>query len=364
MVTIDEYKCPNCAGAVKFDSSVQKMKCPYFDAEFETSVIVEYQKNAAAEAQATDSFKWTDEAVRDWKEDELDGLSTGSCPSCGAELVGDQNTVAMVCPCCGNAQIVSKRLVGLMKPNYVIPFKLDKKAAVAALKDFCKDKRLLPDFFVEHNHINRVQGLYVPFWLFDAKASGNIRFKATKVKYWMDSRYNYIKTDYYSIIRDGALAFEKVPVDGSEKMDDDYMDSIEPFYYTDLKDFHSTFLAGDTAEKYDVDASKSRDRAARRIKSSLERAFAKSVTGYVTVTPEHSIVSVHDGKVSYAFFPVWVLNTKYNDAHYTFMMNGQTGRLVGRLPVDSGKAWKYRLLIAGILGIVSTGVILLTQMLR
>ena len=364
MVTIDEYKCPNCAGAVKFDSSVQKMKCPYCDAEFETSVIVEYQKNAAAEAQAADSFKWTDEAVRDWKEDELDGLSTGSCPSCGAELVGDQNTVAMVCPCCGNAQIVSKRLVGLMKPNYVIPFKLDKKAAVAALKDFCKGKRLLPDFFVEHNHINRIQGLYVPFWLFDAKASGNIRFKATKVKYWMDSNYNYIKTDYYSIIRDGALAFEKVPVDGSEKMDDDYMDSIEPFYYADIKDFHSTFLAGYTAEKYDVDASKSRDRAARRIKSSLERAFAKSVTGYATVTPEHSIVSVHDGKVSYAFFPVWVLNTKYNDANYTFMMNGQTGRLVGRLPVDSGKAWKYRLLIAGILGVVSTGVILLTQMLR
>ncbi len=147
-------------------------------------------------------------------------------------------------------------------------------------------------------------------------------------------------------------------------MDDDYMDSVEPFYYADLKDFHSTFLAGYTAEKYDVDASKSRERAAHRIKSSLERAFAKSVTGYATVTPEHSAINVHDGKVSYAFFPVWVLNTKYNDAHYTFMMNGQTGRLVGRLPVDSGKAWKYRLLIAGILGIVSTGAILAYQMLR
>jgi len=364
MVTIDEYKCPNCAGAVKFDSSVQKMKCPYCDAEFETSVIEEYQKNAAAEAQAKDSFKWTDEAIKTWKEDELDGLSTGSCPSCGAELVGDQNTVAMVCPCCGNAQIVSKRLGGMLKPNYVIPFKLDKKAAVEALKDFCKGKRLLPDFFAEHNHINRIQGLYVPFWLFDAKASGNIRYKATKVKYWMDSNYNYIKTDYYSVIRDGAINFEKVPVDGSEKMDDDYMDSVEPFYYADLKDFHSTFLAGYAAEKYDVDASKSRDRAARRIKSSLERAFAKSVTGYATVIPEHSAVNVHDGKVSYAFFPVWVLNTKYNDARYTFMMNGQTGRLVGRLPVDSGKAWKYRLLIAGILGIVSTGAILAYQMLR
>jgi predicted RNA-binding Zn-ribbon protein involved in translation (DUF1610 family) len=364
MVTIDEYKCPNCAGAVKFDSSVQKMKCPYCDAEFETSVIAEYQKNAAGQSEAKDSFNWTDDAVKAWKEDELDGLSTGSCPSCGAELVGDQNTVAMVCPCCGNAQIVSKRISGMLKPNYVIPFKLDKKAAVQALKDFCKGKRLLPDFFAEDNHINTIQGVYVPFWLFDARASGNIRYKATKVKHWSDSNYNYTKTDHYSVIRDGNIDFEKVPVDGSEKMDDDYMDSIEPFNYADIKDFHSSFLAGYTAEKYDVDAGKSQDRAARRIKSSLESAFARSVTGYTSVTPESSAVRVHDGKVRYAFFPVWVLNTKYNDANYTFMMNGQTGRLVGRLPVDSGKAWKYRLLIAGILGLISTGVILLTQLLR
>jgi len=355
-VQIKEYKCPNCNGAVTFDSSLQKMKCPYCDAEFETAAIEEYQKELAMAAK--DNIDWSSEsAVRAWEDSDVNDLAMGSCPSCGAELLGDKNTVAMVCPCCGNAQIVSRRLAGLLKPNYVIPFKLEKKAAVEALKKFCQGKRLLPDFFNEDNHINSIQGIYVPFWLFDAKAQAHIRYRATKTMAWSDSKYNYSKTDHYSVIRDGSLAFAKIPVDGSEKMDDAYMDAIEPFDYDAIKDFETAFLAGYAAEKYDVDADKSKERAGRRIKTTIEKEFARSVTGYASVQPESSSVNVENGSVSYALFPVWILNTMYRKVHYQFMMNGQSGRLVGRLPIDPAKSWKYRLLISGIIGAVFTLVI-------
>jgi len=176
---IKEYKCPNCGGAVKFDSSTQKMKCPYCGAEFETAAIEEYQKELAVPAK--EKVDWSSESsVRAWEASELNDLTMGSCPSCGAELVGDKNTVAMVCPWCGNAQIVSRRLTGLLKPNYVIPFKLEKKAATEALKNFYQGKRLLPDSFKEDNHVNSIQGIYVPFWLFDAKAKAHIRYKAKR----------------------------------------------------------------------------------------------------------------------------------------------------------------------------------------
>jgi len=357
---IKEYKCPNCDGAVKFDSSTQKMKCPFCDAEFETAAIEEYQKELAAPA--NENVDWSSKSdVLTWEDSDLNDLSMGSCPSCGAELIGDKNTVAMVCPCCGNSQIVSRRLTGLLKPNYVIPFKLEKKAAVEALKKFYQGKRLLPNFFKEDNQVNNIQGIYVPFWLFDAKARAHIRYKATKTKFWSDSNYNYTKIDHYSVVRDGSMGFEKVPADGSEKMDDAYMDAIEPFDYSLIKGFETAFLSGYAAEKYDVDVEKSRERAGKRIKTTIENEFAHSVTGYVSVKPESSSVNVESGTVSYALFPVWILNTKYKKENYQFIMNGESGRLVGRLPADPAKSWKYRLLFTGIIGAVFTVII---QMLR
>jgi len=357
---IKEYKCPNCGGAVKFDSSSQGMKCPYCDAEFEIAALEEYQKQL--QVPEKDNLNWDGKnAAQAWEESELEDLSTGSCPSCGSELLGDKNTVAMVCPNCGNSQIVLRRLTGLLKPEYLIPFKLDKKTAVEALKKFYKGKRLLPDSFKEDNRVNSIQGVYLPFWLFDANAQGNIRYKAMKIKYWSDANYNYTKTDFYSIVRGGSMQFEKIPVDASERMDDNYMDAIEPFDYSQLKDFQTAFLSGYLTEKYDVDAEKSKDRAVKRIKTTMETEFAKSVTGYSSVKTESSTVSVENGKVSYSLFPVWVLNTKYNKENYLFLMNGQTGRLVGKLPADPGKSWKYRLLLTGIIGVVFT---LFIQILR
>ncbi|GBU24290.1 hypothetical protein R83H12_00918 [Fibrobacteria bacterium R8-3-H12] len=324
---IKEYKCSNCGGTVKFDSSSQKMKCPYCDTEFEIDWVKE-------------------EAGKEWEAGELDDLGSGACPSCGAELLGDVNTVAMVCPCCGNAQIISKRLSGFLKPDYVIPFKLEKESAVKALKNFYNGKKLLPDFFVKENHVNNIQGVYAPFWLFDAKASGHIHYEATKV----EKTDKHEKTEFYSVERKGSIAFEKIPVDGSEKMDDKYMDAIEPFDYAQMKEFNTSYLAGYVAEKYDVDAEKSKERAEHRIKNSVESEFEYSIEeDYDSIEIEDSSISISEGKCSYALFPVWILNTKYKEANYLFMMNGQSGRLVGKLPIDSNKIWKYGFIYSGIL---------------
>jgi len=348
---IKEYKCPNCGGAVKFDSSSQNMKCPYCDAEFEIAMLEEYQKDLACEKD--DQSDWGNAvAAVAWDESEVDCLSTGSCPSCGAELIGDQNTIATVCPCCGNSQIVSRRITGGLKPNYVIPFHLDKDAAINALKKFYKGKRLLPDKFNHESNINSIQGVYVPFWLYDAGVKAHIRYKATKTRTWSDPNYIYVKTDYYSVVRDGNMGFEKVPVDGSEKMNDEFMDAIEPFDYAKIKDFQTAFLSGYLAEKYDMDADQCKDRAGKRMKASIETEFKSSVTGYTSVTVERSNVDIQGNKINYSLFPVWILNTKFNNENFQFIMNGESGRLVGKLPVDRKKAWKYRFIFTGIFGAV------------
>ena len=189
--------------------------------------------------------------------------------------------------------------------------------------------------FKDQNHIDEIKGIYVPFWLFDADADANIRYKATKLRSWSDSRFNYSETTYYSVTRAGSISFNSVPVDGSSKMPDELMESIEPFDVTEAVPFQTAYLAGYLADKYDVSSEDTIARANERIKTSTESAFAATVDGFASVTAESTSVRFSNGKSKYALYPVWLLNTTWKGEKYTFAMNGQTGKLVGDLPVDT-----------------------------
>lgn len=297
-----------------------------------------------------DDMQWESTAGNEWESGETDGLRTYVCKSCGGEIVGDETTGATSCPFCGNPVVMMGQFSGALKPDYVIPFKLDKKAAKEALKKHYQGKRLLPKVFKDANHIDEIKGIYVPFWLFDADANADIRYKATRTSHWSDSDYNYTKTDYYSIWRSGSLGFCGVPVDGSSKIENDLMESIEPFDFSQAVDFQTAYLAGYLADKYDVDAEQSIVRANERIKTSTEQAFQSTVQGYVTVIPEYSGVRLFNTNAKYALYPVWILNTSWNGKQYTFAMNGQTGKLVGDLPLDKSALMKWRIALTGIVG--------------
>ena len=358
MSLLQDFKCPCCGGAIKFDSSSGQMKCPYCDSEFDPEVIASY--NADVSADHGDDMSWQTDAGGTWQEGEEEGLRVYVCNSCGGEIVGDENTAATSCPYCNNSVVMKGNLSGALKPDLVIPFKLDKKAAKEALKKHCEGKPLLPKIFKDENHIDEIKGIYVPFWLFDTDSEADVRYRATKVRVWSDSNYNYTETRHFAVKRSGSLGFENVPVDGSTKMADDLMESVEPYDMSEAVDFETAYLAGFFADKYDVDASASVERANERIKRSTEDVFASTVRGFATVVPEHSSVRFKNGSAKYALLPVWILNTTWNGEKYTFAMNGQTGKMVGDLPMDKSayKKWFF-----GLAGGIAAGCIALSYLL-
>jgi DNA-directed RNA polymerase subunit RPC12/RpoP len=350
MPALLEYKCPNCAGAIAFDSATQQMECPFCGASF-TMEALKAMDDGLNGAQR--ELSW-DVPEGEWGQGETEGMAVYSCQSCGGEIVADPTTAATKCPYCDNPVVMKGQFAGALRPDAVIPFKLDKKAAREALQKHLQKKRLLPKVFKDQNHIDEVKGVYVPFWLYDANMDANLRYKATKVRTWTSGSYNYTETSTYYAYRGGRVAFDKVPVDGSSKMADDLMESIEPFDWRDAVDFQTAYLAGYLADKYDVDAQASQARANERIRKSTEDAFAKTVTGFNSVAPEGGYVNLLGGTVRYALYPVWLLNTTWRGKKFTFAMNGQTGKFVGDLPVDKGAArlWRWGLTL-GIGGLVS-----------
>jgi len=346
LAVLQEFKCPCCDGAIEFDSSLQKMKCPYCDSEFEMEALEAY--DADLNAEPGENMSWDTAAGSQWQPGETEGLRVYTCNTCGGEIVADDTTGASECPFCGNPVIMTGQFAGDLKPDLVIPFKVDKKAAIAALQNHYKGKRLLPKVFKDQNHIKEVKGLYVPVWLFDTDADAYVRYRATRTRSWSDSQYNYTETSYFAVTRAGGIGFENVPVDGSTKMDDTMMESIEPFDIGDAVDFQTAYLSGYLADKYDVDAQESIDRANERIRRSTEDAFASTVQGYMTVTAESTNINLRNGRARYALYPVWILNTQWNGQNFTFGINGQTGKIAGDLPMDKGAFWKWLFGSAGI----------------
>ena len=198
--------------------------------------------------------------------------------------------------------------------------------------------------------MQEIRGVYVPFWMFDGKAMGDARYEATRCHSYTSGDYEITKTEHFDIYRAGSVTFEKVPVDASSKMPDDHMDSIEPYDYKGLKSFSTAYLPGFLADKYDVSVEESRERADQRCEGTLEAALRGSVKGYDTCTHLTGSTDLARGKVHYALMPVWMLNTKWQGKDFLFAMNGQTGKLVGDLPVSWGKFWG---MFAGIAALIS-----------
>lgn len=377
---VTNYQCPACTGPLHYSAKSGKLACDYCGSSFDVAEIealyARKEAEAAAAKQAADakaeaaqaakaeaaeadaaSGGWdTSDLSRDWGA-EADGLRVYSCPSCGAELICDQSTAATACPYCGNPAIVPGQFSGALRPDYILPFRLSKDDAVQALRAHYKGKPFLPRSFTSANHIEQIQGVYVPFWLFDGGAEGAASYRASNTNVYETGDYEITETRHYHVVRAGSLAFEKIPVDASSKMPDDHMDSIEPFDYAQLRPFSTAYLPGYLADKYDVTIDGSRDRADTRCRETLAQALRDTVIGYGACVTEREDIALRRGKVHYALLPVWRLSTKWHGQDFLFAMNGQTGKLVGDLPTDRGRFWGMFAAIAAPLTVALTAIL-------
>ncbi len=355
MQSVTNYKCPACTGPLRYDEKTGRLVCDYCGSSFTVSEIESLyaekdeqaaaaaaaaaEKEEAAQAAAAEEGWDSADMSSDWGKD--GDVRAYNCPSCGAELIFDVNTAATSCPYCGNPTIVPGNLSGTLKPDYVIPFRLNKDAAVKALRDYYHGKKLLPKAFASENHINEVKGVYVPFWMYDGSADTAIHATATRVHTNVTRDERITVTEYYDVYRNGTVSFDRIPVDASKKMPDEYMDALEPYDYSALTAFSNAYLPGYMADKYDVSADECAARADDRASRTAENAVSSTISGYASVMVDGRDMRLRRGRVKYALLPVWILNTKWHGKDYMFAMNGQTGKIVGDLPVDKGRYWTW-----------------------
>ncbi|MBO2516085.1 MAG: hypothetical protein CW338_02240 [Clostridiales bacterium] len=300
-----------------------------------------------------DGLEWQTYESDAWSSEESQRLHSYHCPSCGSEVMAEDSVAALNCVYCGNPLVLSDEFTGMAKPDGIVPFALMKEQAMEKLGGYLKGKMLLPSAFKTGNRIEEINGVYVPFWLFNCATDSDVTYKATRTRTRRRGDYMYTDTMHYRLRRGGNLSFADVPADASLKMDDTLMESIEPFKPSEGKEFTLPYLAGYSAQKADVGIDKCKPRVNARIKNSVEAALRGTISGYATVTQQNSAVRIQHGMVKQVMMPVWMLNTRFKEKDYTFAMNGQTGHFVGDLPCSFLKGAAWFLGIAGIPSLVS-----------
>lgn len=322
-----EYKCPNCGSSMVFDGNTGKLTCP--------------------SCGRTDNIEEIPDPLKQqvFVEDEVKEYH---CTSCGAVLVTDPETSATTCSFCGSAVVLSDRLSGELAPAMVIPFSITKEEAIQAFKKWCRNGLLTPSDFMTADRIKGITGMYVPFWLYDLHNRVEVHGHGTKVRIYTQGDYEYTETQHFDIYRKIRLNYVKVPIDASEKMNDEVMDKLEPFPYQQLKNFKTPYLAGYIAEKYSYNDEQLYPRAKDKIQSYIDSYISSAVSGYTTVNFTNKQVDTTLKQADYVLLPVWMVHYDYNKMEHTFAMNGQTGKVVGKPPISKAKvaAW-----FAGISGV-------------
>jgi len=329
-VEVLDNKCPACGAKITFNPKNQMWDCEYCGSKFTLEEMKKH--NNASNKEANDNKEYPQKKDK-FKTENIDSYR---CKSCAAEVLADENTTATFCVYCGNTAILKEKITNSRVPSKIIPFKKVKEDAVTAFKNISKGKPLMPKLFNNQQNIEKISGVYIPFWTYDLQVKGNIEFNCIDIKSWSDYNYQYTKKDIYLSKRSASMNFYSILVDASSRFDDNLMDSIEPFDYKELTDYNHAYLSGFLAEKYDVESNKALERANLRAMNTAIEVTENTVI-HQTKTIANNNLEIKELETDYILLPVWMVNIKYKNKYYTFAMNGQTGKIIGDIPIDIGK---------------------------
>lgn len=339
----NQFHCPNCFADLKYSPGQKSFTCEYCRSSFSEADLLNYQQAYMDQAQDYDPNKGQmppeqNISEQEWRERQKFNEETSlySCPSCGAEIMSDANTAASFCFYCHNPVILKGRVDGMYRPSMVLPFGFDRDDAVQKYRQWASKKWFIPKDLLSSVQIEKLTGLYVPFWVARASTSTRIEAIGENVRSWTSGNYRYTETKRYRVVREATINYEGIPADGSQKIEDQLMEAIEPFDYKEAKPFNMAYLSGFLADKYDVDKEQVLPRIQQRMYSN-NGATLDATTHYNRLTSRRQFDRTDSLSWDYMMLPVWFMTFDYKGKLWEYAVNGQTGKVAGQLPISKKK---------------------------
>ncbi len=346
------YQCPNCSAGLVFQPEKGKLCCEFCLSEFTEQEVLNHEAASAAEdaASAAEEAAAATEAV---DEDYCAALGEYSCAACGAEILCDDTTVATECPYCHNPILLGGRLQGQMKPHKIIPFRLGRKEAEEKFLAFARKKWFVPRDFIAPRQVERMTGIYYPFWVTDADTGAAMTARATRVRSWRVGDYRYTETSNFRIRRAGEIHFEDIVTPAITEEDREMLDGILPYPSDSLEEFAMPRLQGFLAKKRNIEQASVRDAVKGRMMQYTRTLLRNTISGYTTVSPNEPRLTVRRMHWDYTLMPIWLLTYVRRGKTYTFAMNGYTGKVFGQFPVSGKRLALLGAIVGAVAGVAA-----------
>ena len=314
------YKCPSCGSPLVFNPELQKFSCEACGSAFTKE---EVEKKTLVKENENEEF---DAHMKEYK-----------CPSCGAEIVCDENTSTEFCAYCGNPVILKGRVNGQIKPNLIIPFRIDKENAKKTILKHLKRYGFIPNSFYEEANLEKIQGIYYPFWEADIDTYSTLTAECTRVSTWRSGDMEYTKTSFYNVVRGGDIHFEDISVIALGSADKVLVEGVLPYPIKDHINFDIAYLTGFYSKKNDLTFDNVKPQIKSKLNDYSRQVLRSQISGYASVSVKNTSNNVSKLNKDYTLLPVWIINYKHENKNYTFAVNGVTGKFFGDLPISKTK---------------------------
>ena len=336
------YKCPNCDGPLKFDPDKQLFTCEYCLGEFPPAQV--QQMNRQKEQHETydeREMKHSEQVRQEAKAQGIDDSDeypvSYTCPSCGAEVVTTSTTAATTCFYCYNPIVLGSRLSGEFNPDRVVPFELSKEKAVDRFLAMCGKRWFLPKGFTGKSQVEKLNGVYFPYWFADEQKSAVLTATGKKIRTWRSGNKEYTETRIFHVVRGGDVIINNVFERALKNESRDMLQSVHPYDMKKAQPFAMSYLSGFQAEKRDLDKKDVEPVIEQKMHQYAEQALKNTMEGYDVIETDSFNERTDLSAYTYNLLPVWMMTYKYNGEIIPFAINGQTGKAYGQLPVAAGK---------------------------
>jgi LSD1 subclass zinc finger protein len=356
-----DFPCSNCGAKLHYDAGAQAMKCPYCGSQ----QAVPQQQGPAGPPGGREIP--IEEGVRLAARGFGTPVTAVSCNDCGATVNVSPGEQTAKCAFCGSQQVLAREAAGTaIRPESLVPFKVDKSAANKKFEDWLGELWFRPSDLKKMAKLQEMGGVYIPFWTFDAWV---------RSQWSADAGFYYYETEHYTD-QDGNRASRQVqrtrwePASGwrqdffddtlvcaSKGLPPELVVKFQTFDTKQLTAYDPQFLAGWRAESYAVELMPAWGNAQQSMSSTQESRCGRDVPG-----DTHRNLNVHNAfshvTFKHVLLPIWIAAYRYNGKPFQFLVNGQTGEVVGKAPWSF---WKIFFAVLGAIILITTIAVLYAQ---
>ncbi len=322
---IDEISCQKCGARLKFKPGTRRLVCDYCGTE---NIIQGEDENV--EVEELDLYDYIQQMEHS---DSSFDVVTIKCSSCGAETTLDEKVTSDLCPFCSTPLVLDKASHrSLIKPAYILPFKVTLGEAVGQFRKWIKKLWFAPNKLKKEHTVNpRLKGMYLPYWTYDCDTVTH--YKGQKGTNYTTTRNgkSHTSTKWKNVSGTIHHFFDDVLIVASDTLPRDKVDALEPWELERLAAFDEKYLAGFKSEAYSVDLKTGFKMATDKMNTMIRQMIKKDIGG-----DKQRITSVNTtwGRPTFKhiLLPVWISAYRFRNKVYQFLVNASTGEVQGERP--------------------------------